>query len=99
MDNDTDSIGAGQLRQSMQRAGFNDLAVTLAYRSLARKGMVEAEVISTFNDEPYSVYRVLDAGFDWLETNRDSLLLRAEGREPAPAVESAREMDVDDIPF
>lgn len=103
MDSEEDFIPASQLRQSMQRAGFNDLAVTLAYRSLVRREMVEAGMEEQFRDDPFPIYRVLEKGFDWLENHRDSLMLRAEAnpaRRPDDRVsKAASEMDVDDIPF
>lgn len=101
MDSEAETVPAAVVRQSMQRAGFNDLAVTLAFRALSKKRLIETELNSAFNEEPWNAYRVLDAGFDWLEANRDSLSLRSEGPEEAKAGRPYDDpvVGVDDIPF
>src|SRR5207249_4455660 len=75
-DAEDDAISAYLVRQDMRKAGFTDIAVTLAMRSLIRKGMVAHRSESDYNNT-YIVYSVTDKGMEWLEANQDQLALRA----------------------
>ena len=95
-DSPNDSIAASLARQNMRRAGFTDIAVTLAIRSLAKKGLVLTATDSDFNGNEFMVYRVTDRGIAWLESNQDRLVLRRQDAGPRPS--TAFDPD-DDLPF
>lgn len=69
------------IRQEMANAGFTDIAVTLALRGLKKKGLVESEVITEWNDH-FTAYRPTEDGFQWLERNQSLLTLNVAPKEP-----------------
>ena len=75
MDAPTDTISAYLLRRDMSETGFNEIAFVLSSRSLVHRGLIERDFAIEQDDE-YVVYRVSEAGFDWLEKNQDKLELR-----------------------
>lgn len=91
-------VGSYHVRQDMQSAGFNDIALALSARSLRRRGLIELTTETDRDGDPYTLYRVADDGFDWLEANQDKLELRRPTGSAEPKV-SASETDIDDLPF
>ena len=85
------------IRNEMANAGYTPIAITLALRSLERKGLVEGETVQENYDEGYA-YRPTEAGFTWLENNESSLVLREPPPPPAspPAIDA---MPSDEVPF
>lgn len=72
-----DSVSAYTVRDDMRKAGFTDVAVSLALRLLSRKHFVNSELAYDINGEQYAVYRVNEKGEDWLFTNMDKLVLKS----------------------
>lgn len=79
------------IKQDMNKAGFTDIAVNLALRSLVQKSMARCDTASDMNEE-YIVYFVTETGEQWLLNNQDKLILK---KEP-PKSEKVAE---DEIPF
>lgn len=67
---------AHSLKQDMGKAGFTELATVLAVTSLRAKKLVTGTQMQPFNDQPYTGYRLLDAGTEWLLANRTRLALK-----------------------
>ena len=87
-----DSVSAWSVKRDCERAGYTELAVALALRSLGRRGYVASSDEVDQNGNEYGALSATDQGFDWLEANKDHLSLRRKsGQDLADA-------DVD-IPF
>lgn len=68
-----------QIRNDMNTAGFTDLAVSLALKTLASKGMISTDLWTDDRDgEPYAVYKVSAQGEQWLIDNQNKLTLKME---------------------
>jgi hypothetical protein len=76
------------VKQDMNRAGYTDIAVTLAIRSLLRRKFVVEYMTEDDRGNDYMCVDATDAGLDWLETNENRILFRQEPKEPS-----------DDLPF
>jgi predicted transcriptional regulator len=82
------SVSGWNIKEDMNKAGFTDIAVSLALRLLREKGMVYRETAKDENNVPYFVYSVTRHGEEWLMHNQDKLVLQ---KEP--------EASPDDVPF
>lgn len=82
-------------RQDMGQAGFTEIAVTLAMRSLLMKGFVETDMLEPFQDEPYEALRATTQGLDWLEAHQDLLVLKDKPRKQSTTPFA----NDDDLPF
>jgi hypothetical protein len=87
---------AHDIRQYMGKAGFTDIAVSLAVRRLVQQELVDAvENPSSYGDgEPYTTYLAANKGMEWLARNQDKLIMQKRG--PAPGSPPDQ---LDDIPF
>jgi hypothetical protein len=70
------------IRDDMERAGFTRLATGLAFTSLERQGLLvsDLESSSSFNSDPWPIYKLTGTGEDWLLENQDRLELRVKPR-------------------
>lgn len=88
-----DSVAAGhRIRQDMERAGFNNLATTIALRSLVDHKLVSLEYLEDEDGYKYPGYRFTDAGWQWILANKNEFVLKRPSRS-RPAFAD------DDIPF
>jgi hypothetical protein len=83
-DSAQDAVWAQSIRQDMGKAGYTEIAVTLALRSLTRKGMIEYRQDSDYNGNPATAYSVTDEGMRWLEDNQHKLVLRHDTTDDPP---------------
>jgi hypothetical protein len=84
-------VPAWTIRRDMNSAGFTDIAVSIALKTLSgMKGMVESDLWNDRNDEPYAVYKPTAKGEKWIIDNQDKLQLRTSGDPTA---------EEDDTPF
>lgn len=74
-----DGMAAHQVSSEMESAGFTAIATTLGLRSLMRLGLVETFTEEDHNGYGFLAFRSTDAGVEWLEDNKDLLMLRVEG--------------------
>ncbi|MDR3665830.1 MAG: hypothetical protein P4L35_03195 [Ignavibacteriaceae bacterium] len=88
-----DSVGSWTVKNDMNKAGFTDIAVSLALRGLADKGLVATARQSDQNGNEYFPYIINEAGYKWLMGNQDKLKLRKE------VDEKEINNDTDDLPF
>ena len=77
----TDPASAWLVRSDMNRAGFTDIAVTLAVRGLIRKNLIKEATGVDDNGEEYLALAATEAGMSWLDHNQEKLVLR---KEPEP---------------
>jgi len=87
-----DPVPASSVKRDCERAGYTELAVALALRSLARRGYIAASVGANDYGGEYAEVSATDQGFDWLEANQDRLALRLKAERSFADVET-------DIPF
>jgi hypothetical protein len=75
------TVSVYMIRQSMEKAGFKRIAVTLGLGALLKKDMISAVEEHDFSGEPYTSYQIKPSGMAWLETNQDRLVLQEEVQE------------------
>lgn len=86
-------VAGYQIRNDMNTSGFTDLAVSLALKTLAIKGMITTDLWTDNRDgDPYAVYKVSAQGEQWLIDNQDKLTLRMERLEQSQPPDN-------DVPF
>ena len=85
-----DSASIHQIRNGMQKAGYSDVATSVALTSLTRKTYVKSESIEDYEGERFYVYWLMPQGEEWLLENQNKLELRVQGD---------ADIDNDDIPF
>lgn len=72
---------AYRIKEDMHSAGFTDIAMSIALKTLSSKGMIQSD---TWHDEqdgsPYLVYKTSEKGEQWLIANQDKLVLKAKGK-------------------
>ena len=92
-------ISASSFRRKMTRAGFMDVAATLALESLVRKKMVERYEAHDYDGDPYTMIRATSTGMEWLIANREYLTLHVSDVKTGTAAAQEVEITDDDIPF
>jgi len=83
-------VAGYQIRNDMNNAGFTDIAVGLALKTLTLKGLIETEIWEDRDGDKYNVYKTSEKGEQWLINNQEKLTLTMEPQEPVKD---------DDIPF
>jgi len=83
-----------EIRESMRKAGFTDIAAGLAVQSLRRKGFVTIGTSSDWSNNEYAVCRASDDGVDWLLENTESFNLQTPLDTEPPKNEKS-----DELPF
>jgi len=61
------SVSAWSVKRDCESAGYTDIAVALALRSLLRRKFVETSAETDQNGNEYMIYRAMPAGLDWLD--------------------------------
>ncbi len=79
-----------QIQRDMNQAGFTDIAVAIALKTLTAKGMVCLNIEHDQDGEPYAEYKATDEGGEWLVKNQEKLSLTVEPNNKRPE---------NDIPF
>jgi len=85
-------VSAWQIKDDLNKAGFTDIAIGLALRSLKRKDMIWTDTQTDQNGDPYTAYLIKDPGEAWLLANQHKLVLRRDRQRPGAAPS-------DDVPF
>lgn len=71
-----EGVSAHTIKEDMNKAGFTDIAISLALKSLRQKDMLLQEFETDQNGYDYPVYFVIESGEQWLLDNQDKLILR-----------------------
>jgi hypothetical protein len=69
-------VSGYSIRSDMNKAGFTDIAVGIALKTLAKKGMIESDLWNDQEGDPYTVYTTTPNGDQWLIENQDKLELK-----------------------
>jgi hypothetical protein len=67
-----------QIKEDMNSAGFTDIAVSLALKSLSQKDMIITHQQTDFHGNEFLAFDVTRMGDEWLLRNQDLLVLREE---------------------
>jgi hypothetical protein len=88
-----DSFSVWQLKGGMNKAGYTDIATSVAIRTLSKKGMIETFLeIDNYNNNQFQSCRLTDLGENWILSNQEQLVFRNEN--------VAKQNDIaDDLPF
>lgn len=86
-----EGVSAYTIKKDMNKAGFTDIAVSLALKSLREKTILQLGTATDEQGYEYPSYSVTRDGGQWLLDNQDKLVLR---EEPPPPSKST-----DEIPF
>ena len=74
-----DVVSADTIKEDMNRAGFNDLGVSIALQGILDKGMVTSTIETVWGEDiRYTAYSVTEEGVRWLMRNRDKLVLKSD---------------------
>ncbi|MBD3338450.1 MAG: hypothetical protein GF353_05045 [Candidatus Lokiarchaeota archaeon] len=86
-----DSYSLHLLKDDMNKAGYTDIATSIAVRTLSEKNMIETfkAVDEYHNNEEYIASRLLSAGEKWILENQDKIEFRIK----------EQDHNEDDLPF
>jgi hypothetical protein len=90
------SVRLDRLHEGLSEGEYRAFAINLAMKMLDRKGLIEFSTEKDFRDEDYAAVKVTDQGWQWLEANRDGLLLTHRPPEPEPHPSVPED---DEVPF
>lgn len=73
-----DPASRSDVRHDMNRAGFTDIAVTLALRSLSGRSLISEEIVDGYGRDSYSAVVPTEEGLSWLDQHISRIVLRGE---------------------
>lgn len=88
----SEGVSGWSIKNDMNEAGYTDIAVSLALRTLIQKEMVRCSTVEGMNGGKYAEYSVTQNGQQWLLNNEDKLVLKQESPKNKKPLH-------DDIPF
>ena len=78
-----DSTSVYILKDSMNKAGYTDIATSVAIRTLVKQGKIEtAKKLDDYNTGEYIVCRLTERGESWVLDNQDQLQFRLPDKNP-----------------
>jgi hypothetical protein len=87
-----DSTSVYILKDSMNKAGYTDIATSVAIRTLVKQGKIEtAKKLDDYNSGEYIVCRLTERGESWVLDNQQQLQFRLPDKNP--------QSDDDGLPF
>lgn len=92
------SFSVWTVRNDAEKTGLSKIAISLAIRRLTVKQFVQESWVEDSGNEPYKGMKITDRGWDWIDANEDSFVLRRPQRESRNAL-ATNEVSDDDIPF
>lgn len=91
------SFGLWSIRNDAEKTGLSNLAITLAIRRLTTKQFIEEAWVEDHGGDGYKGAKITNRGWDWIDANEDSFVLRRPQRKSRSA--ATAEISDDDIPF
>jgi hypothetical protein len=84
------------VKSDAEKLGLSDVGISLALRRLWQKQFLEEAWVEEHGNEAYKGAAISSTGWDWIDANEDSFMLRRtpKGRKPVTT-----EINDDDIPF
>lgn len=83
-------VSAFWVKRDCERAGYTEIAITIALRSLLRARYIETSFDVDERGDQFPTYSATERGLDWLEANQGRLVLRRKAQPKKAA---------DDVPF
>jgi hypothetical protein len=80
------------IRSDLNRAGYTDIATSLAVRNLAKKKLISIIPMIDINGNEYSTYNVTPEGESWLQHNISKLAIKRKDLGSPPLPKSEEEM-------
>lgn len=77
-------VSGYKIKEDMNDAGFTDISISLALKTLKEKKMVVLEMVQDEDGPEYLSYAVTYKGEQWLVDNQDKLVLRYEIKDDIP---------------
>jgi hypothetical protein len=102
IDSNADGVSIFDIKNDMERLGFNRLATKVAMASLLRKGMVTLDTQSDYNHNTFNVYNTTSKGNVYIMDNMDQIEFRLRSEQATSNDKSLRRLSDqldDDIPF
>lgn len=78
-----DCIGIGTIKSDMEKAGFTNIATTLALRTLIKRALIINRVEESMHGD-YHTYGLTDAGWEWMLENKKHFVLKQAPKPPSP---------------
>lgn len=89
-----DTVSIYSLKNDMEKAGFNSIAVSISIRELKRKDLIETLMeYSNYNNEEYIACKLTELGENWILNNQDKIEFRKPGNQKTTTSQE------DDLPF
>jgi DNA-binding PadR family transcriptional regulator len=86
-----------QIKSDGEKLGLSAVGISLALRRLFQKQFLKEEWVEEGGNEPYKGAAISSKGWDWIDTNDDSFMLRRAPKGQKQHV--IAEITDDDIPF
>lgn len=95
-----DSVAASAIANDMNKAGYNNLALSIAFRELESKKFIESfKEQDDYNSFQYTACKITTSGVSWVIENQDKFDFSYIPK-PKPTQQStSSELSVDDLPF
>ncbi len=68
-----DSVSIYNIKNDMDKAGYNSLAVSISVRELQRKGLIDTLKESDYNNNEYIVCKLTTKGENWIIENQHNI--------------------------
>jgi len=78
----TDSVLAYQLKKDMEKAGFTNLATSMALHALEKRGLVSVTTGLDYDGDEYHAYSYTATGWDWMLENKHLFELKTKPKQP-----------------
>lgn len=91
---DEENVSIYDLRNSMTKAGFNEVAVSIGIRLLRNKNLIDTKTVSDFNGNEYSICKLTDHGVNFILSNTHLFDLQQSQQRP-----TSSRIIADDLPF
>lgn len=73
-----EAVATYSIKNDMNKAGFTDIAVSLALKLLSQKKYIKSALQQDFNGNEFYAYQMDDAGVNWLIKNQEKLVLQTD---------------------
>jgi len=81
---DNQSVSTYLIKEDMSKAGFTDIATSLALMALRKKNFIKSAIETEYNGSEYYAYFMEQPGIDWLLRNQEKLVLQKEINQVEP---------------
>jgi hypothetical protein len=87
-----ESVATYSIKHDINKAGFTDIAVSLALKLLSQKGFIKSTLQQDYNGNEFYAYIMEEDGINWLLKNQEKLILQTD-------IDKADKEETDNLPF